>query len=219
MTNWLIEFGYGFQLGMQDFNTRYGSHGNLEGTVLKKLKSWEIGPSYEYYFGTNVKEDVLKQLRTPEGDLIGSDHQLVQVDLRLRGMLIGLKLNKELNLKNMPHSFIISIKPGLIMHWIRFQNPGNSFEPIRGIYKYGYDRFSSGWAMQENIAYRYQSQSKLINFEIELNYTHANTTIKRNIQFDRPNLGYIKQKDGLLGMKVKWILPLLKSKDPNKIYY
>lgn len=204
---------------MADFNDRYGSHGKLEITVLKKLGSWEVGPSYEYFFGSTVKEDVLKRLRTPEGDLIGGDHQLTQVDFRLRGMLIGLKVNKELQFKNTAHSILFGIKPGWLMHWIRFQNPGNSFEPINGVYKYGYDRFSSGWAIQENMTYRYQSASKLINFEIELSYTQGNTVLRRNIQFDQPNLGHSKQTDGLLGITIKWILPILKSKDPNKIYY
>ena len=102
-TNWLVEFGYGFQLGMADFNDRYGSHGKLEGTVLKKMGSWELGPSYEYYFGSTVKEDVLRPLRTPEGDLIGGDHQLTQVDFRLRGMLMGLRVNKEIRIKKSAH--------------------------------------------------------------------------------------------------------------------
>lgn len=204
---------------MADFNDRYGSHGKLEVTVLKKLGSWEVGPSYAYFFGSTVKEDVLKRLRTPEGDLIGGDHQLTQVDFRLRGMLIGLKVNKELQFKHRAHSMLFGIKPGWLMHWIRFQNPGNSFEPINGVYKYGYDRFSSGWAIQENMTYRYQSASKLINFEIELSYTQGNTVLRRNIQFDRPNLGHSKQTDGLLGFTIRWILPILKSKDPDKIYY
>ncbi len=217
--NWLFQFGYGYQIGFGDFNSRYGDHGKLGVTILKKMKTWEIGPSFKYYFGSQVKEDVLHGLRTPEGDLIGGDHQLAQVDLRLRGMLMGIRVNREFKVRNSPHAIVVGLKPAFLMHWIRFQNPGNTFEPINGEYRYGYDRYSSGVALEESLAYRYQSTNRLINFEIELTCTQANTVIRRNMQFDQPNLGDQKQKDGLIGLTVKWILPIFKASNPDKIYY
>ncbi len=215
----LIQLGYGVQLGGGDFAKRYGSHGILEGSLILHLKTMETGPSFQFLYGSKVKEDVLALLRTPEGDLIGLDHMLAEVDLRLRGLVMGWKIAKSFPVGNAGGEIAVGIQPSWISHWIRFQNTGNSFEPIQGIYRYGYDRLSTGWGLQENVSYRYLSKNHLINFEIEAHLIQANTTIRRNTQFDNPATGLKKQKDGLMGIVAKWIIPIYTRKNPENIYY
>lgn len=216
--NWLISFGYGYQITGADLNHRYGSHGVLSLEAIKKIKSWELGMSYDYFFGSIVKEDVLAPLRTPEGDFIGSDHQLVQVDFRMRGTAIGILINKELKKINTPHAIILGLKPVWLMHWIRFQSSG-TLESINGNYRYGYDRFSSGMGLGTQIGYRYLSKNKLINFEFALHSLHANTLLRRNIQLDKPGLGHSKTSDALYGISAKWIVPIYSKANPDKIFY
>jgi len=214
----LIQLGYGFQQSLFDMSPRYGAHGSLHMAMILKKNTWEYGLSVQYLFGSQVKEDVLAGLRSPGGELIGEDHQLAQVDFRLRGSLFGLVVGKSVPMQK-AGNLVIGIQPGWLIHWIRFQNNGNTFAPIRGAYRYGYDRLTAGPAISEQLAYRYLSPNRLINFELALHFTQGFTKLKRNIQLDQPNLSTSRRFDGLLGIQARWIVPVYRKKNPDTIYY
>ncbi len=214
----LIQLGYGYQQSLFDMAPRYGGHGSLQMALILKKNSWEYGLSFQYLFGSRVGEDVLAGLRSPEGELIGEDHQLAQVDLRLRGSLFGLLIGKRVPIQK-AGNLVIGVQPGWLIHWIRFQNPGYTFAPIRGAYRYGYDRLSAGPAISEQLAYRYLSSNRLINFELAIHFTQGFTKLKRNIQLDQPNISTSRRFDGLLGIQAKWIVPVFSKKNPDTIYY
>lgn len=213
-----INLGLGYQFTLFDLSARYGSHGVLQGAIHLKKKAWELGPTINYIYGSVVKEDVLKSLRSVEGDLIGEDHQIAIVDLRQRGLSLGLNIAYALRLRD-GHTVVAAVQPLWMAHWIRFQNSGNTFRPIQGIYRYGYDRLSSGLGLLQSLGYRYQSKSKLINFEVAIQLTEANTRLKRNIQLDAGYQDPGKRLDGYLGIVAKWIIPIYRSQNPDQIYY
>jgi len=214
----IIQFVYGYQKCLFDLADRYGGHGVLQGAIIFTRHNWEYGINFQYLFGDVVKEDVLARLRSPDGGLIGEDHQLAQVGLRQRGMLFGISAGKAFPTRG-PASLVLSIQPGWLMHWIRFQNPGQNFAPIRGDYRYGYDRLSSGFAITEQVAYRYLSKNRLINFELGIQFTQGFTKLKRNTQFDFPEISTRQRFDGLIGIQAKWILPIYRKRDADSIYY
>ncbi len=214
----IIGLGYGYQKSLFDLGHRYGGHGTLQIELILKKRSWEHGLSIQYLFGNRVREDVLARLRSPEGELIGEDHQLAQVDLRQRGVLVGWFLGKTLPIHK-TGSLVMGLQPGWLVHWIRFQNPGQTFAQIRGDYRYGYDRLSAGLAFSEQLSYRYLSSNRLINFEFGLRFTQGFTKLKRNTQLDQPEISTSRRFDGLLGVQAKWILPVYGKKNPDTIYY
>jgi len=213
----LLSLGYGYQLSLFDLGKRYGGHGTLHGSAGIVRGGWEAGLGAEFLFGSTVKEDVLAPLRAPGGELIGEDHQLAEVDLRQRGIFLGIHLGRSIKLGS--QSLVLSAKGGWLAHWIRFQNPGNTFIPIQGEYRAGYDRFSSGFALGEQLAYRHLAKNRLINFEIALQFSQAFTRLKRNIQLDNPEVKPINRFDGLAGLQARWIIPFYKKKDPGTLYY
>lgn len=213
----LLSLGYGYQLSLFDLNARYGGHGALHGSFGFIRGTWELGLGTEFLFGANVKEDVLAPLRAPGGELIGEDHQLAEVDLRQRGLFLGMHLGRSFRLGR--QSLVLSARAGWLAHWIRFQNPGNTFKPIQGEYRAGYDRFSSGFAIGEQLAYRYLGRNRLINFEIALQFSQAFIRLRRNIQLDDPAVKPSNRFDGLAGFQARWIIPIYSKKDPGTLYY
>lgn len=213
----LLSLGYGYQLSLLDLSNRYGGHGTLHGSFGFIRRAWEFGLGTEFYFGAQVKEDVLAPLRDPNGELIGEDHQFAEVDLRQRGLFLGMHLGRSFRLGS--QSLVLSAKGGWLAHWIRFQNPGNTFKPIQGEYRSGYDRFSSGFAVGEQLAYRYLGRNRLINFEIALQFSQAFTRLRRNIQLDDPAVKPNDRLDGLAGFQARWIIPFYSKKDPGTLYY
>jgi hypothetical protein len=213
-----IHLGYGAQWPIaSDLTKRYGQHGILSLGMHYIHKNWETGPWCYFLFGSRVKEDVLSSLRSADGELIGSDHQLAVVDLKMRGTLIGWSIGRTFRL-NRESMILIHVQPGWLTHWIKFQNPGSTFEPIQGDYRYGYDRLSSGLAWTEGITYRYQSSNHLINFEIAALITESKSLLQRNIQFGSPGI----QKNIssiLIGLQGRWLIPVFPKKNADHIYY
>ncbi len=213
----LLSLGYGYQLSLFDLNGRYGGHGTLHGSFGFIRRAWEAGLDAEFFFSANVKEDVLAPLRAPGGELIGEDHQLAEVDLRMRGSFLGLHLGRSFRLGS--QVMVLSARGGWLAHWIRFQNPGNTFKPIQGDYRAGYDRFSSGFAIGEQLAYRHLGRNRLIHFEIALTFSQGFTRLKRNVQLDDPEVKPNNRFDGLAGLQARWIIPIYTKKDPGTLYY
>ncbi len=214
----IVSLGYGFGSPIDQLKNRYGSFGMLHVATIYRSRKWEIGPSINYFFGSTVKEDVLSIYRTKEGDLIGSDHQLAQVDLRMRGIFMGITLKKLFKI-NPSNIICLGLQPGWLAHWIRFQDQGNTFEPILGSNRYGYDRMSAGLGLTQSLAYRYASPNRLINFEIEIGLTEACTSLRRNLQLDLPLKTFKSSSDGLFFITAKWLIPIFSRKNPDEIYY
>lgn len=214
-----IRIGYGSQWTVHsDLSKRYGQHGTLGlGINLIMKHHWETGPAIAFLFGSKVREDVLASLRSADGELIGSDHQLAEVDLSMRGMMIGWSILRKIKLSTQSY-FLVGLQPVWLSHWIRFQNPGNSFEPIQGNYRYGYDRLSSGLAMEESLTYRFQSNNRLLNLELALTAMQGNSSLRRNLQLD--NLLVKKTSSlGFIGAQARWLVPIFPSKKAEKIFY
>ncbi len=218
LPSYLIRFGYGLQWPIGNLSNRFGQHANLFISTTKKINAFEFGPSFQYFFGAVVKEDVLNIFRSKEGDLIGSDHQIADVELKMRGMELGMYCARDYTL-NKNSSLVFGLSPIWLVHWIRFQNISNNFEPIRGDKAYAYDRLSSGFGVKESIAFRYHSDSRLINFEIALQFLQAGVSLQRSSQADHPGINKSKHTDALAGIQGRWIIPIYVKKDPEKIYY
>ena len=214
----IIHLGYGAQWPISSpLSKRYGQHGSISLCIDLIKHKWETGPSIHFIFGSNVKEDVLALLRGDDGELIGSDHQIAEVNLKMRGLFIGWSIAREIKI-NPRSMLVIGVQPGWLAHWIKFQNPGNTFEPIQGDYRYGYDRLSTGLAMMETFTYRYQSSNRLINFELSAMMTESTSHLKRNIQFDQPTISSTISSN-LFGIQVKWLIPIYSAKNAEHIFY
>ena len=74
---------------------RFGENLNVGlSYYVKTRKNIVIGIDPNFFFGKNVKEDVLKNLKTPEGTITNTDGNFANLKINERGWLITATLGK-----------------------------------------------------------------------------------------------------------------------------
>ena len=218
-----ISFEFGYQAPSSDMNDRFGNNFNLgsQFEVLQTKSLWHAGFKFYFLFGSTVKEDVLSNLRTTEGFIIGNDRAPALVSLRERGFFLGPYIGKIFNLgERHPHSGIkISVGAGLLQHKIRIQDDTKTISQLTGEYRKGYDRLTNGLAGYGFLGYQHLDIEGSINFFAGFDITIASTQNRRDWNFDEGRKDDTKRLDTLLGFRVGWILPITRGEDPSNISY
>ena len=219
----LIQFDYGFQLPEGDLAQRYGLFNRLGTGVeyILKNQGWQFGLNASFLFGTEVKEDVLASIRTPEGLIYGNDKTFAEIRLRGRGWYLGAVSGKlfPLSKKNQKSGLLVKLGIGLLETRVRIQEDPMRFVPqIAGERKKGYDRLANGLALSQFIGYQSLDLQNRINFYAGLELIQGITESRRALQFDLLAKDQNQYFNFLWGLKVGWVLPLYFRK-ASTIYY
>ncbi len=217
----LLGFSLGGQVPFADMATRFGPNLSLGGSfLLKTKKNWLVGLESNFMFGRNVKEDVLKQLKTSDGFVI--DNEGYPADLRIteRGFgihLVGGRIFKVAN-TNPNSGLMIHVGAGYLQHKINLYDAQQKIAAIKGDLKHGFDRLTNGVSLSQFIGYLFLSENHLLNFYAGFEFYEAFTKSVRQINYDTGLPDITKRLDVITGFKFGWILPLYKKK-PNDFYY
>ena len=217
-------FVYGLAFPSGHFGDLHGQGFSLNSEAAFITKGqWNIGLSGELVFGNRVKEDVLSGLRTDDGGIIGTDAFFADLQPRTRALAFGLQAGRIWLLQpNRNRSGLLTaLWGGWMGHKIRFQpDPQSAVTQVEdAAYQKGYDRLYTGPAIGLNVAYQYLSANRRINFFVALDYKTAFTQMRRQIQFDRPEVIFEKATDGLLSLRLGWILPFYTGENPDELQY
>ncbi|MBK7870546.1 MAG: hypothetical protein IPJ74_07625 [Saprospiraceae bacterium] len=220
----LFSVGLGAQLPGGDLTDRFGPNLNVGGSLdfITQESNFIFGFNGYYLFGTDIKEDVIAALRTPEGQIIGNDKSYADIQLRERGFYIGGSVGKLFTLseKNARAGLRVTLGAGLLQHKIRIQDdPFRAVPQLFDDYKKGYDRLTNGLALHQFIGYQVLSTDKHTNFYIGLELTQGFTQNRRDFNFDTQMQDTSKRLDLLFGVKAAWILPFYIGKAASEIYY
>ncbi|MBK8503009.1 MAG: hypothetical protein IPL46_12805 [Saprospiraceae bacterium] len=211
---------YGAGLPMADLKDRFAEHFTLGGSVAFLSKNnFYLGANYDLLFGNQVREDVLSNLRTIEGGIIGSDMQFASIFLRERGHQFSIDAGHLVQLrKNSRHrsGFLLVAGLGYLVHKIRIVDDFDSVVQLQHAYLKGYDRLSSGWTLNQKISYMYLSEDKLINFYISISVAEAFTRDRRQFNYNQTGVK-INRFDVLTGIQLGWIIPIYLT--PEIRYY
>lgn len=203
---------YGYQIPGGDFAERFGSSFYLSSQIgILNKNNWSLNLDGGLLFGDRVKEDVLAPLRTQEGNIIGNDRALADIQLRARAVYLGLNLYKVLVISDAyPRSGIrLGIGSGFFQHKIRIQDdPQRAVPQLTEELKKGYDRLSNGWYISQFVGYQYLSNDRRINFYAGFETMQAFTQNRRSINIDTGMTDTKNRLDATFGFKVGWILPL-----------
>ncbi len=108
---------------------------------------------------------------------------------------------------------------GYIQHKVRIEVADNNIPQLMDDYKKGYDRLTGGISLSQFVGYMFFSNSKLANFYGGFEVMEAFTKPLRDVNFDTRNPDEIQNRlDLFFGVRVGWIIPLLKRM-PEKVYY
>ncbi len=211
-TRFFIAPKYGVGIPEGDLNKRFGTHFNFGGklSIITPGRLY-FGVNYSFIFGSHVKEDVLSNLRTIEGGIIGSDMRFASVFLRERGHHFyseaGYFLSK--NGKKAVSGFLFAAGLGYLLHKVRIVDEFDSVVQLRDDYIKGYDRLTGGLSISQSLSYLFFSHDSMINFYLSAHISEGFTKNLRGINYDN-NLETAKRLDVMAGVEVGWIIHLFR---------
>lgn len=218
-----ISFEYGVQFPQGDLSERFGTNFNLGSQleVLEMANLWHAGIKGYYLFGSDVKQDVVANLRTPEGFIIGNDRSPASVFLRERGFFIGPYVGKIFRMSQVhaQSGIKVSAGVGLLQHKVRVQDDSGTVTQLTGDYLKGYDRLSNGAAFYAFLGYQHLAANKRLNFLAGFDLTYSSTKNRRDYNFDEGRKDDATYSDLLLGFRVGFILPITTGEKASSIYY
>lgn len=220
---WLIFAGFSFDQKAEDLSNRFGYSNSASLSVEHFWGKNKVfgGITGHYGFGTEVKEDVLMNLRTPQGDIIGSNNSLASVFLRERYWYTGLYAGKLFGFigKKKQSGLRLALGAGIWQHWIRIQDDTNNAAQVAGDYEKGYDRMTNGPAAYGSIGYQHFSNNGLVNFHVSFEVTKGWLTHQRAWNFTDNIPGGEKRNDMMYGVRVAWALPFFYGGKEEVIFY
>lgn len=217
----LFSLGLGLDTPLADLKDRFGRFNKISGGYnYLSSNDFIFGGDISYYYGDNVKEDVLSVFREPNGTLISNAEVYADVFLRHRGLYMGGEVGKIFSFKNKYRSGIkTSLGLGFLEHRIRINDNGQNLTKLFGERKKGYDRLSRGLALRQFIGYHHLSSNRRINYSIGFEVTEAWTSSVRAVNWDTGQPGQSGRFDVIVGIKAVWILPFWTGVSNEDIYY
>lgn len=171
-----------------------------------------FGVEGSYFFGKNVKEDVLTSLKNSDGFVTDNEGFPAQITITQRGWNIYANVGKVFSkLGHNPNSgLIITAGLGYMQHKIKLYDVNQKVAAIKGNLAKGYDRLSGGFALTQFIGYHYLSNNRLTNFTIGIEFYEGFTKSLRGFNYDTGLPDTQKRLDVLTGLRIEWQLPLYK---------
>ncbi len=207
-----INFSGAYQIPQGDMKVRYGENSNIGVQVewITAHTNLIFGLDGRFLYGTKVKEDI-ESLFLYKGVMLGTDQTATALYKKERGFLYGAHFGKlfALNHAKNPRSGIrATLGIGLLRHWIKITDEFNSANQFQGDYLKGYDRLTAGLAITPFLGYQYTSLSRYLNVMVGVEYTAGFTKSQRSWDYDLFQADTAKRRDGLLGFKFSFSLPL-----------
>ncbi len=220
----LVHIDYGYNLPGAALKDRFGSNFTLGGATEIKFGKWFAGINYHYLFGSEVKEDVLSNLRNDRKEYIGIDGHISNILIQERGYTTAVYAGRLFPLGGSLQNFLkVSIGGGILQHKIKVTDEYNVMPQIFGDYRYGYDRLVNGPMAEEYIGYQFLSNNKRINFSAGFVLRQGFTRQKRVANYPdpiNPVLTTEKNRIDLMnGFKVSWVMPFYFQGNAEEIIY
>jgi hypothetical protein len=218
----IISVNYAYQFPGGDMADRFGNNSTIGPAFHYKTdKNWLWTAEMNFIFGTEVKNsnEIISGIATEDGYVIGSDGMYALTQPFERGFTLFGKVGKIFPVFNInPNSGIFfNVGSGYIQHKIRWDVEENTALQLEEDYKKGYDRFTEGFALTEELGLFFMGDQRLWNFKFSAEFIQSFTTMKR-YNFDTM-MGEEKNRlDLFYGLKVSWMLPLF-GRAPKDIYY
>lgn len=204
--------GYGPFSAAGDLGDRFGNGFSIDGglTFMPAKSPLELGFRAQFGFGNQVKEDVLVNLRTTEGFLIGNQREPADIQLRQRQLFVGPTVGYTFQLgKNKRGGIHTKTSVGYFFSRIAAQRDVvQGVAPLNEEYLAGYDRLAGGLAVHQFIGYQQLGLERRLNFyvgaEVMAGFTKQLRLFDIPTQMAPPDAG---RTDVVLGLKAGIILP------------
>jgi len=218
----MINISFAKQWSALDLADRFGgANNNIGVSFLMKTKSkWIYGIKGNFLWGAAVKdESILDGIKTNDDVVIDDEGRETTIFLGQRGssgfVLAGRFFNVLAPNKN---SGIIAYGGvGFLQHKISIKYK-DEITALTDDYKKGYDRYSTGFAVNGFVGYLFLSKNRLLNFFGGFDYTYGKTKNLRKYNYDTNQPDTKTYTDALYGIRLGWIIRLNKRQADNFYY-
>lgn len=202
----------GFQVPLNDLRDRFGNNGTAGASVGYKFKNrWMLQAQWSYLFGNTVKENtILQPISTSDGFIIDQNGEQAGIRFFERGMIFGLQANYLLpsHRFNPNTGWMFGLQGGWMHTKIRIEDIGNRSPQLAGDYKKGYDRLSGGPYAGVCFGFWFMGNNRVLNGYILLEYQRGYTRSLRSFNYDTRQTDTRLRNDGLIGIRLGYVLPL-----------
>ncbi|MDT8393773.1 MAG: hypothetical protein RQ761_08000 [Bacteroidales bacterium] len=215
---------YGFHMLSGDIAKMYGPSSTVGGGLGYKMKNnIYFGLEYNYIFGGKVKngDEILKHILTHDGQLIGQGGEYAIFQFMQRGHMIWAQLGKLIPAfgPNPNSGILIKVSAGYTQHRMDVSVQDNTAPQVKDDYKYGYDRLTRGFGLNQFIGYQFLGDTRIWNFHAGLDFSQAWTRNVREMNFDTREKDNSQHLDLYFGFKIGWIIPFYKQASSDYYYY
>lgn len=219
-----LQFLYNYSIPSQDLAKSYGNYSNIGfGGMFKTKKNWVVSGEINYIFSKNVKEyDLFNDMITSGGYLGTTGGSPGNYLVNLRGISGFVRAGRlfGLNKRNMNSGILIKGGIGYIQHHLNIFTHDGNIPQIDLDYVKGYDRYTSGFAINEFIGYSYQSPNRYINVYFGLDFMQARTFNRRQYNYDQMAYDLSPKKDFATSFRVGWMIPIyLNTREQNEFQF
>jgi len=216
-------FAYSFQIPGGDVATQYGNNSTIGGALMFKTRknllfSFNLG----FIFGNQIKnaDSILRFVETDNGYIIDGNGTYALYSLYERGYNFSFNVGKIINVLNPnPNSGImLSGGVGYLAHRLNIDVQHETAPQITGDYALGYDRLTSGIALNEFVGYFFMSKTRVLNFYAGFEFYQAFTKSRRDYIFDQMGPDNTTHTDFFYGFKIGWMIPIY-DRAPDAYYY
>lgn len=202
----------GFQVPLNDLRDRFGNNGMVGAAVGYKFKKrWMLQAQWSYLFGNAVKENnILQPISTSDGFIIDQNGEQAGVRFFERGMVFGGQATYLLpsNRFNPNTGWMIGLQGGWMQTKIRIEDVGNRSPQLAGDYIKGYDRLSGGPFAGLCFGFWFMGNNRVLNGYVLLEYQRGYTRSLRSFNYDTRVMDTRVRNDGLIGIRLGYVLPL-----------
>lgn len=209
------------QLPAADLAQRFGPNLNAGGSFsYKTKKNWIYGIESNYFFGRNVKEDILVNLKSSSGFVIDNEGYPADIRITERGVGVHLTAGKIFKfLSANPNSGIMfTCGAGYLQHKIHIYDAQQRVAAVKGDLRTGYDHLSNGYSFTQFLGYLFLSENRILNFYGGFEAYEGFTRSVRKLNYNTGLPDTEQRLDILYGFRLGWILPLYKKR-PAEFYY
>ena len=219
-----LQFLYNYHIPKGDFAKTYGNYSTIGfGGLLKTKDNWMISGEASYLFGSDIKElDILNNLISSGGYISSTGGSPGNYSVNMRGFTsyVGVGRLFAINKRNMNTGFMVKGSLGFIQHKINFVSQERNIPQLDENYAKGYDRLSSGLSINEFVGYFHQSQNRLINFYIGVEFMQAQTYNRRGYNYDQMSYDSNKKSDFSTSFRFGWMIPIyLNTKEEDEFQF
>jgi hypothetical protein len=219
-----VNVSFAWQIPAEDLAKRFGDFGSIGLNYLRKQRSGLIwGVNGNFLFGGDVKQkDMLQNIITGDGFVIGADGTLYEAKYLMRGIQFDARIGKVFPIggPNKNCGIYATLGAGFLQHKIRIDTERNAnVPPLTKEYVKGYDRLSNGWTINPALGYLFLSNNRSINFFVQVEYLYGRTENRRSFNYDTGLHDGAIRKDGSLGFRFGWVLPIYKAPATDFFYY